>query len=351
MLVFAGLLVSMWLWINPNDYKNRIAQAVKESTGRESAPAPGPEALPVFPGVAAVARRGRAWQPAGLRGHLHRRCRTAARTGSGRCCMASSPSAASTWATASTCACKKMPPAWGYWQNLGARRCPAGTAAASSAHWLQGLDGLSVTHGQVSFGDLVAEQIHFVETGCLVAGGVVPLSLSLVLTPRGPRAPETQCRGGFERRFQRPPLAPGGARPERCAGAQGERAQRRLADLGAGHERDGGKDTLSLPAFAAELDGAHLSGALEAVQITQAPERRAATEPRARRCARVPGAPRSAGAGDARSEDPHPGGRRGGFLLRSSRRRAWAPHLIWVDDTRLRGEARCGSSRRGSASI
>src|SRR6202047_5279226 len=49
-LIVAGLL-AVWLLVNPNDYKGRIAAAVKESTGRELV-LKGDIKLSVFPWVA-----------------------------------------------------------------------------------------------------------------------------------------------------------------------------------------------------------------------------------------------------------------------------------------------------------
>jgi AsmA protein len=49
-LLVAGLL-SVWLWVNPNDYKARIATAVKESTGRDLVMS-GDLKLSLFPWVA-----------------------------------------------------------------------------------------------------------------------------------------------------------------------------------------------------------------------------------------------------------------------------------------------------------
>ena len=270
-LVFAGLLVSMWLWINPNDYKNRIAQAVKESTGRELR-LPGDLKLSVFPWVAVQLGEAELGNPPGFEGTFIAVSHAAVRArlwpllhgelAIGRIDL-----------DGLNVRLQKNAAGLGNWQNLGRTPVPGGTAAAaSSAHWLQGLDGLSVTHGQVSFGDLVAEQIHF-ETGRLVAGGVVPLSLSLVLTPGAGRAPlklnaAADLSAEFNaRRWRLAALDLNGALARK---ASGRSAAWRISapDMSV----DGGKDTLSLPAFAAELDGAHLSGALEAVQITQAPE-------------------------------------------------------------------------------
>jgi AsmA protein len=49
-LLVAGLL-AVWLWVNPNDYKARIAAAVKESTGRDLVVNGGVK-LSLFPWVA-----------------------------------------------------------------------------------------------------------------------------------------------------------------------------------------------------------------------------------------------------------------------------------------------------------
>src|ERR1700688_3190974 len=49
-LIIAGLL-TVWVLVNPNDYKDRIAAAVKESTGRELI-LKGDIKLSVFPWVA-----------------------------------------------------------------------------------------------------------------------------------------------------------------------------------------------------------------------------------------------------------------------------------------------------------
>src|ERR1700676_571837 len=50
-VLIIAVLVGVWLLVNPNDYKGRIAAAVKESTGRELV-LKGDIKLSVFPRVA-----------------------------------------------------------------------------------------------------------------------------------------------------------------------------------------------------------------------------------------------------------------------------------------------------------
>src|ERR1700749_1986038 len=49
--VLVVTLVAVWLFVNPNDYKGRIAKAVKDSTGRQLN-LPGDIKMSVFPWIA-----------------------------------------------------------------------------------------------------------------------------------------------------------------------------------------------------------------------------------------------------------------------------------------------------------
>ena len=61
-----AVLIGVWLFVNPNDYKGRIAAAVKESTGRELKPDGRHQAVGDPLGGAGVGAR-QPWQSAGLR--------------------------------------------------------------------------------------------------------------------------------------------------------------------------------------------------------------------------------------------------------------------------------------------
>ena len=62
---FVILLLVVWLWVDPNDYKDRITRTVRDATGRELALA-GPLKLSVFPWLALETGSAQLGNPAGF---------------------------------------------------------------------------------------------------------------------------------------------------------------------------------------------------------------------------------------------------------------------------------------------
>lgn len=230
------VLLAVQLLVDPNDYKDRIALAVKNSTGRELTLS-GPIKLSVFPWIALELGPVSLGNPPGfstepfaavhrisLRVELlplfHKELKVGsieidgldlrlARNATGQ----------------------------GNWQNFGSQGPAPGSAPSSSssgATTLHDIAGIEIKDSRVSFQDLVAEHLHF-ELGHWAAGTPTPIKLSATLTPsRGARPVDVK--------FSTPAL-----------------------------DTDLTTQMVDAPAFTLQLAGATLSGSLKGSRIVDAP--------------------------------------------------------------------------------
>lgn len=261
------LLLAVKLFVNPNDYKDRIEQAVKRSTGRQLDLA-GDLKLSVFPWIALELGPARLGNPPGfgeapfaavrhvsvrvkllplLRKELQvgrieidgldlRLLRNAAGQGN-----------------------------WDF-SRAGAGAPPSGSASGT----LQELGGVTLKDGRVSFQDSVAEHLALT-VGRAASGVTVPVSMNLDLTT-GRGAQPMHLSGRFEvqpdlirqqYRFRSLELA---ASLKRGGGAPLD-FKFTVPDLSV----DLGAQAMSAPAFATQLGVAHLTGTLAGRRLIDAP--------------------------------------------------------------------------------
>jgi len=242
------LLLGVWLFVNPNNYKDRIEQLVKTSTGRELA-LPGAIKLSVFPWIALELGPASLGNPPGFGNQpfatlqradvrvkflpllLHRQLVFGRIEIDGL-----------------DLRLQKNAKGEGNWQKFGAEStvaqqapsaapspaAPQTPGAPSGSHQLPELAGVVIKDSRVSYEDTILD--HFgLDVGRLTPGAAVPVSLRFDFTPSA------------------------GARPIPLASS---------FDLSV--DRDA--QTFSVPAFTAQLAAARLSGSARGSDISQAPK-------------------------------------------------------------------------------
>jgi AsmA protein len=266
LIVIALLAIKML--VNPNDFKPRIVSAVRESTGRELA-LPGELKLGVFPWLAVEFGPASLSNPPGfapeplvavkrvaLRVRLLPLLRKQLQIGrieieGLELRLQKNAQGRANWDFSTKA--EAAPP-----------QSPSSAPAA-----LQDLAGVQIKDSRVSYQDLVADQLNL-EIGHLHAGATTPVSLRLRLVTSPGATPldlELRCslsaapEGG---RVAVSKLELTGARTNAARGAKlAFSASEIAADLKA--------QTLSVPAFTAQLGGAQLSGSMQGSQVVDAP--------------------------------------------------------------------------------
>jgi AsmA protein len=268
-LIVAGLFAA-WLFVHPNDYKGRIAAAVKESTGRDLV-LKGDIKLSVFPWIALELGPASLGNPPGFGEEPFLAFNHAAvRVG--------------LWPLLSKrldiqrvdidgldLRLRKNAQGIGNWQDVGGPRArePAAPEGAKSGGPLPELAGLRVTDGRVSYQGNVIE--HFdLEAGSFSGHGATPVRIGFD-AQRGVPGESVNVSGKFNLavaddthvrlealRFTGTLSRPGDGRPARW--------ELSVPAI----EADLSQHTVAVPAFAASYANAHLTGKLQATKITEA---------------------------------------------------------------------------------
>jgi AsmA protein len=270
--VFLLALAAVWLFVNPNDYKPKIATAVKQATGRDLVLS-GDLKLSVFPWVALEMGPASLGNPAGFPAQPFvsfsmRRC------GCGSCRSWRSAWTSGAWRwTGSTSSFSRMPRARAIGRTSATRQGATPAAPSTSAASDERLDdiaGVKLTNARVSYQTLTLSNMTL-ETGAFVERGQVPVSLSLEAS-RGIADERASVDAKFDlsadlapKRFRLAALnlnsvvaLAGNPRPIRW----NITVPSVLADLGA--------QTLSAPSFSLNLAGALVNGSVEGTQILDA---------------------------------------------------------------------------------
>ena len=175
-LIIAGLL-AVWLLVNPNDYKGRIAAAVKESTGRELL-LTGDIKLAVFPWVALELGPASLGNPPGFGAEPFLAFNHAAVRISLWRLLYKQMDIQRVEIDGLDLRLRRDAQGTGNWENFGQtkRRTAAGEEAEAGGRVTE-LAGIVVTHGRVSYPGVVIEKLDF-ETGAFGGPGVTPVRIS-----------------------------------------------------------------------------------------------------------------------------------------------------------------------------
>lgn len=185
-----GLLVlavlAVWLFVHPNDYKGRIAMAVKDSTGRELS-LPGDLHLSVFPWLALELGPASIGNPAGFGTQPFASVRHAAVRVRLLPLLRGQLEAGRIQIDGLDLRLVRNAQGKGNWEDFGQREATQ-PEAPPGAPTLPRIAGLEVRDSRVSLDDLVADHVQL-EVGRVGPGLAVPVSLQLALTPHAGAAP------------------------------------------------------------------------------------------------------------------------------------------------------------------
>jgi AsmA protein len=266
------LLLAVRLFVNPNDYKDRIAQEVKNSTGRELTLS-GPIKLSVFPWIALELGPvslgnppGFPVQPFAAVQHIALRVKLLP-------LLRKQLQVGKVEIDGLDLRLLKNAAGKGNWQDFGNNNNPQQPEASSSGSAsLPDVGGVEIKDSRVSLDDLLAEHLDF-ELGHLASGTTTPVKLQVEVTPSKGAQPiqlATQFEVTLDTAHKQYSLKSlqldATTRPAPGATVVSYKfsAPELSADLAA--------QTLNAPGFTAQVATANLGGSLKGSHIVDAPD-------------------------------------------------------------------------------
>jgi AsmA protein len=263
--------IALWLLFDPNDYKDRIAQSVRTSTGRELA-MPGKIELALFPWLALQIGPASLGNPAGFGAEPFAVVQRAALRVRLLPLLRGELQIGRIEIEGLDLRLQKNAAGKGNWEDFGAESAAPAAQTSAPPRPLQ-LAGIVVADSRISFDERVASNVQF-EVGRVAPGIAIPVKLQLDLLTE-PGARPLHLSGAFEltsqpqERYQlaKLDLTCSGPQAGATPGLQWQFASPGLSvDLVA--------QTLAATSFEAQLAGARLAGHLSGSRIVDAPELR-----------------------------------------------------------------------------
>ena len=266
------VLIGVRLFVDPNDYKDRIARAVKSSTGRELTLS-GQMKLSVFPWIALELGPASLGNPPGFSAQQFAAVQHVALRVKLLPLLRKELEIGRIEIDGLDLRLLKNAAGRGNWQDFGNRNgTPESTPNSSSGSGsLPDLGGVEIKDSRVSYQDMVADRLNF-ELGHLTSGTPTPVKLTVALTPSQGAQP-IALTAQFEltldpekKQYGITALELDGTmKPAPAAAAVSYKFSAAVlsADLNA--------QTLSAPNFKAQLASASLAGSLRGSRIVAAP--------------------------------------------------------------------------------
>ena len=265
------LLLAVRLFVNPNDYKERIAQQVKSSTGRELTLS-GPIKLSVFPWIALELGPASLGNPPGFSAQPFAAVQHIAVRVKLLPLLRKELEIGRVEIDGLDLRLVKNAAGKGNWENFGGSESQPQQPASSSSGsgTLADLAGVEVKDSRLSYQDMVADHVNL-ELGHVTSDEPIPVKLKLDLAT-GAGAKPIAVNGQLQvtldpqkKHYRIASLEIDGLAPTQgTAPVSWKLAVPQLsADLSA--------QTFSAPAFTAELAAARLGGSLEGTRIVDAP--------------------------------------------------------------------------------
>jgi AsmA protein len=264
------ILLGVRMFVNPNDYKDRIARVVKNSTGRELE-LPGDIKLSVFPWIALELGPASLGNPPGFGDEPFAAVRHAALRVRLLPLLRKQLEIGRVEVDGLDLRLRKNAAGRGNWQSAGESSPTPQSSGGVGAPALRDLAGIVVSNSRISYQDMVAEHISL--TVGRVAGGVeVPIKLKLDLIPSAGAQP-IEIGGQFaltlepaQSRYRLAPMDLGGTL------SPGTGARRISWKFSAPQvELDLNAQTLSVASVAAQMGIARLTGTLKGSRVVDAP--------------------------------------------------------------------------------
>jgi len=264
-LIVAGLLAVWWL-VNPNDYKGRIATAVKESTGRELV-LKGDIKLSVFPWIALQLGPASLGNPPGFGAEPFLGFNRASVRVKLFPLLAKRIEMDRVEVDGLDLRLRKNAEGSGNWENFGQTQKAANAGSDKVGGPLPELAGIQITHGRVSYQGIVVEKFNL-ETGAFGRGGVTPVSISFDAN-RGVPDESLTLNGQFDLSADATPksLRLHAVSFSGLLGRPGDGAPTHWEMSAPSIEVDLKAQTVAVPAFAVSYFNARLTGKLQATKI------------------------------------------------------------------------------------
>jgi AsmA protein len=268
--LLALALLAVWWFVDPNDYKDRIAAAVKESTGR-SLSLPGELKLSVFPWIKVQTGEASLGNPAGFGDEPFLTLKKASLSVKLLPLLKKQLQVGRIEIDGLDLKLKQDAAGKGNWEEWSASpETPAPADKASSAGSMD-LAGIAITNSRIAFEDMVASDVK-VEIGRVAPGAAIPadIHLQLVTAPGAkplPLGAKFRLTFDLERqRYQLADLALNGAvQPEGAPKVLDWKLAMPAADL------DLVAQTLKDAPFTAQVGAAELSGSIAGSKLIDAP--------------------------------------------------------------------------------
>jgi AsmA protein len=264
-LIIAGLF-AVWLLVNPNDYKARIAQAVKESTGRELV-LKGDLKLSVFPWVALGLGPASLGNPPGFGDAPFLAFNHAAVRVKLWPLLAKRLEIDRVELDGLDLRLLKNAQGVANWENFGPTARPATNEEGGLSGGVPQLAGLRVTNGRVSYQGWVIEKLNL-ETGAFGGEGVTPISMNFDANRGVPGESVTlSAQFGLSGELHRRQLRLAAVNLSGLLGRPGDGRPAHWEMSAATIEADLAGQTLSVPEFALSYSSARIMGKLQATKI------------------------------------------------------------------------------------
>ena len=259
-------LLAVWLLVNPNDYKGRIAAAVKQSTGRDLL-LPGAIKLSIFPWVALELGPASLGNPPGFGAEPFLSFSRAAVRVKLLPLLSKRLEIGRVQLDGLNLRLIKNAAGTGNWENFGKTQEATPNQPGGTMPSLQGLEGISVHDGHVSYQNIVIDKLNL-EVGAFAERQVVPVTLGLEAN-RGVPGEAFTLNAKFDLK------ADSTAEQFKFAAVSLSGLVSRAGDEHPAHwemsaqtlDVDLKAQTLTAPVFALDYSGAKVNGKLEASKI------------------------------------------------------------------------------------
>jgi AsmA protein len=264
-------LVAVWLFVDPNDYKDRISAAVKQSTGR-SLSLPGELKLSVFPWIKLQTGEASLGNPAGFGDEPFLTLKRASLSVKLLPLLKKQLEVGRIEIDGLDLALRQNPAGKGNWEDWSAGADTPAPAEGSSTN-AGGLDlaGIAISKSRISFEDMVASDVN-IDIGRVATGVPVSADIRMLLTT-APGAKPLPLAAKFrlmldleQQHYQLADLKLNGSvQPEGAPKALDWKLAMPAADL------DLKAQTLADSTFTAQVGAAELSGSISGSKLVDAP--------------------------------------------------------------------------------
>jgi AsmA protein len=261
-------LVAVWLFFDPNDYKDRITAAVQNATGRTLL-LPGKLKLSVFPWIAVETGEASLGNPQGFGDEPFLTLKRAKMSVKLMPLLQKQLEVGRVEIDGLDLKLKQNPAGKGNWEDWGAPSEPAGTDSKGPTRL--NLAGVKISDARLAFEDLVAQKVN-VDIGQIAAGAAIPVAMKMELVSKPgarpmPIAADFQLQVDLDK--QQYKLAKlmlrGNMQPEGAPKALDWQFESPAVEL------DLTAQTLAQASFAAQFGAANLKGAIAGSKLIDAP--------------------------------------------------------------------------------